>query len=204
MSWCSFKHTLGYGIILIDVWLNGREKTINEVLKQKNFESSVLSNEKLSLSSWWLWFHGSTVLTPMAHASTLNLHRPVCPGWFKALHRLPVVNSTHSATIPFRLQAQECFLLLLPVLLVLLQPPGEAQAGHPPSCLHMPQGFLCWFWMKPVMVCRGCICSDFRLHHSSHRIFSLSVPAMFMQHCSWAAICDGSCLLRLVNVEAVQ
>lgn len=39
-------------------------------------------------------FHGSAVLTPMAHASTLNLQRPFCPGWFKALHRLHLVHST--------------------------------------------------------------------------------------------------------------
>lgn len=40
-----------YGITLIDFWLNGREKAINEALKEKNFESLVLSDEKLLLSS---------------------------------------------------------------------------------------------------------------------------------------------------------
>lgn len=150
----------------------------------------------------------------------VNLQRPVWPGRFKALHGLHPVHSIHSTTIPSTLQSTGMFSCCTSFQLRycchtaggVAAAPGVlsagsaacAPAGHAQSCLHVPRGFLCWFWMKPVMVCRGCICSDFRLHESSHTVFKLCVPAMFVQHCSWAAICDRNCLLRLVNLEAVQ
>lgn len=83
-------------------------------------------------------------------------------------------------------------------MLAVLQPPCLE-----PSTLHVAQGFLCWSCMKPVMVCKGCICWDFRLHESSHVVFNLCVSAVFLQHCSWADTCDWNCLLRLLELWAV-
>lgn len=68
------------------------------------------------------------------------------------------------------------------------------------TALHVAQDFCVDPVWSQWWSVKGCICSDFRLHESSHIVFNLSVSAMFVQHCSWADIYAMNCLLRLVDL----
>lgn len=189
--WChvvAFKCTFRHGITRMDFWLNGRKKTINEILKQEFWEFSTVSWKTIAqlLVIRVSWECSASTNGTCQHAEW------ICRGLFglgdseHCTGFIQPIASTLQA-FPAGCRAQAGFLLLVPTeVLLLLCWWWYSCLGSAQSCLHVPQGFLCSFWMKPGMVCKGCICSDFRLHESSHTVFNLSLPAVFVQHCSWS------------------